>query len=239
MEHHLGPGSSGRRWRQELVYRTEIPLAASGSSAAQLAMGAEDEAVKRKVVSVFLRPDQPAAVVPATYTGSAISPTGRFLNHERSFAKTMRYRFSCCWDLPRAIMIHAKAGPTLSNNHRPYPLQEDTLGLARLRQKIHPVDDRLRFLAPVDPVVWDRRRFQLFCGSEYKWRPMCRPTSAAWAITRCPCYGGEQILGWANLKVVDGRLQHELGFAGPRPRGSTFQLAVDEALQRMQEFLEI
>jgi uncharacterized protein len=26
----------------------------------------------------------------------------------------------------------------------------------------HPVDDRLRFLAPFDPVVWNRRRFQLF-----------------------------------------------------------------------------
>ncbi len=68
---------------------------------------------------------------------------------------------------------------------------------------------------------------------------MCRPTSAAWAITRRPCYGGEQILGWANLKVVDGRLQHELGFAGPRPRGSAFQLALDEALQQMKEFLEL
>ena len=32
----------------------------------------------------------------------------------------------------------------------------------------HPVDDRLRFLAPFDPVVWDRRRFQLFWGWEYK-----------------------------------------------------------------------
>jgi hypothetical protein len=39
--------------------------------------------------------------------------------------------------------------------------------------------------------------------------------------------------------VVDGRLQHELGFAGPRPRGSVFQLALDEALQQMQEFLEL
>ena len=31
-----------------------------------------------------------------------------------------------------------------------------------------PVDDRLRFLTPFDPVVWDRRRFQLFWGWEYK-----------------------------------------------------------------------
>jgi hypothetical protein len=39
--------------------------------------------------------------------------------------------------------------------------------------------------------------------------------------------------------VVDGRLRHELGFAGPRPRGGAFQLALDQALQQMQEFLEL
>ena len=70
-----------------------------------------------------------------------------------------------------------------------------------------------------------------------RWRRICRPTSGAWATTRCPCSGASEVLGWANLKVVDGRLQHELGFAGPRPRGSAFRRALDEALQRMQEFL--
>ena len=54
-----------------------------------------------------------------------------------------------------------------------------------------------------------------------------------------PMLWGEQMLGWANLKVVEGRLQHELGFAGTRPRGRAFQLALDEALQQMQEFLEL
>jgi uncharacterized protein len=54
-----------------------------------------------------------------------------------------------------------------------------------------------------------------------------------------PMLWGEQILGWANLKVVDGRLQHELGFAGPRPGDRAFQLALDQALQQMQEFLEL
>jgi hypothetical protein len=47
------------------------------------------------------------------------------------------------------------------------------------------------------------------------------------------------MLGWANLKVVEGRLQHELGFAGPRPRDKAFRSALDEALQRMQVFLDI
>jgi uncharacterized protein YcaQ len=57
--------------------------------------------------------------------------------------------------------------------------------------------------------------------------------------TLLPMLWGEQMLGWANLKVVDGRLQHELGFAGLRPRGSAFQRALDQALQQMQKFLEL
>jgi uncharacterized protein len=102
-----------------------------------------------------------------------------------------------------------------------------------------PVDDRLRFLAPFDPVVWDRRRFHSFWGWEYKleaYVPAHRRRMGHYAI---PMPWNEQILGWANLKVVDGRLHHELGFPGPRPRGRTFQRALDEALQQMQAFLDL
>jgi uncharacterized protein len=103
----------------------------------------------------------------------------------------------------------------------------------------HQVDDRLRFLAPFDPVVWDRRRFQLFWDWEYKleaYVPVHKRRMGHYAM---PMLWREQIPGWANLKVVDGRLRHELGFAGPRPRGSAFQLALDEALHQMQEFLDL
>lgn len=54
-----------------------------------------------------------------------------------------------------------------------------------------------------------------------------------------PMLWGEQMIGWANLKVVEGRLKHDLGFAGPRPRGSEFKAALDEALQRMRRFLAL
>ena len=54
-----------------------------------------------------------------------------------------------------------------------------------------------------------------------------------------PLLWGEQMLGWANLKVVDGRLRQELGFVGQRPRGRAFQLALQEALKQMQDFLEL
>ena len=103
----------------------------------------------------------------------------------------------------------------------------------------NPIDDRLRFLAPFDPVVWDRRRFQLFWGWEYKLEAYVPAHKRCMGHYAMPMLWGEQMLGWANLKVVDGRLLHELGFAGPRPRGSAFHLALDEALQHMQEFLEL
>ena len=103
----------------------------------------------------------------------------------------------------------------------------------------HPVDDRLRFLAPFDPVVWDRRRFQLFWGWEYKLEAYVPPHKRRMGHYAMPMLWGEQMIGWANLKVVDGRLEHELGFAGPRPRGSAFRLALDEALERMRGFLEV
>ncbi len=102
----------------------------------------------------------------------------------------------------------------------------------------HSIEDRLRFLTPFDPVVWDRRRFKLFWGWEYKleaYMPAHKRRMGHYAL---PMLWGEQMLGWANLKIVDGRLQHELGFIGLRPRDRAFQVALDEALQQMQFFLD-
>ena len=103
----------------------------------------------------------------------------------------------------------------------------------------HLVDDRLRFLAPFDPVSWDRRRFQLFWGWEYKLEAYVPPHKRRMGHYAMPVLWGEQMLGWANLKVIDGQLRHELGFVGPRPHGPVFERALDEALHQMQVFLKL
>jgi uncharacterized protein len=103
----------------------------------------------------------------------------------------------------------------------------------------HVVDDRLRLLSPFDPVVWDRRRFRLFWGWEYKLEAYVPPHKRRMGHYAMPMLWGEQILGWANLKVVDGRLRHELGFVGARPRSSAFKAELDQALQQMREFLNL
>jgi uncharacterized protein YcaQ len=100
-------------------------------------------------------------------------------------------------------------------------------------------DDRLRLLAPFDPVVWDRRRFQAFWGWQYKLEAYVPAHKRRMGHYAMPMLWRGQMPGWGNLKVVDGRLQHELGFVGPRPRGRDFRSALDEALHRMEEFLEL
>ncbi len=110
--------------------------------------------------------------------------------------------------------------------------QGEKLAAARYR-----IDDKLRFLTPFDPVVWDRRRFQMFWEWEYKLEAYVPAHKRRMGHYAMPVLWGEQMLGWANLKVVDGRLQHELGFAGKRPRGKGFSMALDDALHRMREFL--
>ena len=103
----------------------------------------------------------------------------------------------------------------------------------------HQVDGRLRILSPFDPLVWDRRRFHLFWGWEYKFEAYLPAHKRRRGHYAMPVLWGESVLGWANVKVVDGRLRHELGFAGPRPRGRAFQRALDEALGELERFLRL
>ena len=101
----------------------------------------------------------------------------------------------------------------------------------------HDAGESLRFLTPFDPVVWDRRRFRLFWGWEYKmeaYLPAHRRRMGHYAM---PVLWRDRVTGWANLKRIDGRLRHELGFAGRRPAGRAFRRALDDALERMLEFL--
>ena len=47
----------------------------------------------------------------------------------------------------------------------------------------------VRFLAPFDPVVWDRYRFEHLWGWAYRFEAYTPPAKEKWAITRSRCYG--------------------------------------------------
>jgi uncharacterized protein YcaQ len=108
------------------------------------------------------------------------------------------------------------------------------------RSRRHQADDQVRFLAPFDPVVWDRRRFELFWDWAYKFEayvPAAKRTMGHYAM---PVLWGEQMLGWANLSVVNGRLKHSLGYAqGAAPRSAAFRRNLSQALRAFEVFLGI
>ena len=102
----------------------------------------------------------------------------------------------------------------------------------------HQPDNGVRLLAPFDPVVWDRRRFEMLWGWAYRFEayvPAPKRTMGHYAL---PVLWGEQMVGWANLRVERGRLQHALGFvAGRPPRDAGFRRALGEELARFEAFL--
>ena len=59
--------------------------------------------------------------------------------------------------------------------------------------------ERVRFLAPFDPVVWDRRRFELFWGWAYRFEAYTPVRKRKLGYYALPLLWRDEVLGWANL----------------------------------------
>lgn len=105
------------------------------------------------------------------------------------------------------------------------------------RSRRHQLDETLRLLAPFDPVVWDRRRFEIFWGWAYRFEAYTPAPQRVRGYYALPLLWRGEVIGWANVGVKEGQLQPNLGFIGARPVEPAFNQALDEELQRMTLFL--
>ena len=101
------------------------------------------------------------------------------------------------------------------------------------------VTDTVRLLAPFDPIVWDRRRFEMLWGWAYRFEaytPVKQRTRGYYAL---PLLWRDRVVGWGNLAVAGAALHADLGFVGGRrPRDRAFRRALDEELDRFRAFLD-
>jgi uncharacterized protein len=98
--------------------------------------------------------------------------------------------------------------------------------------------DAVRLLAPFDPVVWDRRRFEMFWGWAYRFEAYTPAAKRVRGYYALPLIFRDQVIGWGNVTVKNGALQTELGYmAGKRPAEPEFRIALDEELARLEIFL--
>ena len=98
--------------------------------------------------------------------------------------------------------------------------------------------DTVRLLAPFDPVVWDRPRFELLWGWEYRFEAYTPVPKRKLGYYALPLLWRDRVLGWANVATVDGRISPELRYVAERaPRDRGFAAALDEELSRLESSL--
>lgn len=97
--------------------------------------------------------------------------------------------------------------------------------------------DVVRLLAPFDPVVWDRRRFELLWGWPYRFEAYTPVAKRKLGYYALPLLWRDRVVGWANVSVVNGALQVVFGYVTSRPRDRAFSRELAAEVDRMQTFL--
>ena len=108
------------------------------------------------------------------------------------------------------------------------------------RSRRHQVPDEVRLLAPFDPVVWDRLRFEIFWDWAYRFEAYTPAPKRLRGYYALPLLWRDAVIGWGNLSVVDGRLVPSMGFtSGRAPREPAFRRALEAEFGRIGDFLAV
>ena len=113
-----------------------------------------------------------------------------------------------------------------------WPGDENVLG--------HATQEKVSLLAPFDPVVHDRARFELLWNWVYRleaYTPVAKRKLGYYAM---PLLWRDHVIGWANVSVKQGELDVDLGYASSEaPRDREFKRELEAELDRLREFLRL
>jgi uncharacterized protein YcaQ len=99
-------------------------------------------------------------------------------------------------------------------------------------------EDVVRFLAPFDPLVWDRRRFEHFWGWPYRFEAYTPPAKRKLGYYALPLLWRADVIGWVNVLRRGKESMIEPGFVpGRQPSGKAFQDAFAAEAERLRYFL--
>ncbi len=83
--------------------------------------------------------------------------------------------------------------------------------------------DVVRFVAPFDPVVWDRRRFEIFWSWAYRFEAYTPPHKRQRGYYALPLLWRDRVIGWGNVSVQHGELHADIGYLKSAPRDRALQ----------------
>jgi uncharacterized protein YcaQ len=111
---------------------------------------------------------------------------------------------------------------------------------------------RVRFLAPFDPIVWDRTRFEHLWGWQYRFEAYTPVDQRVRGYYAMPLLWDDEIVGWVNTGATGAKgaggargatgagvaLDVQVGFVRGRPRDREFRRELDAEIARLEAFLK-
>lgn len=97
----------------------------------------------------------------------------------------------------------------------------------------------VKILAPFDPLVWDRRRFEHFWGWAYRFEAYTPSAKRLRGYYAMPLLWGDDVIGWANASIQSGVLDVEIGFVRNKPREPDFHRELEKEIERLRIFLNL
>jgi uncharacterized protein YcaQ len=96
----------------------------------------------------------------------------------------------------------------------------------------------VRLLAPFDPVVWDRRRFELFWDWPYRFEAYTPAAKRKLGYYALPLLWRDRVAGWANVTGAGPTVAVEVGYqSGRPPAGAAFRRELEAEIERLRRFL--
>ncbi len=100
-------------------------------------------------------------------------------------------------------------------------------------------DDIVRILAPFDPIVRDRDRFEHLWGWTYRFEAYTPASKRVRGYYAMPILWQKDVIGWANAQVVESHLIVEMGYER-RPRHlRAFKSALEQEVSNLATFLRL
>jgi len=99
--------------------------------------------------------------------------------------------------------------------------------------------ETVRLLAPFDPVVHDRARFERLWGWVYRFEAYTPAAKRKLGYYAMPLLWRERVIGWANLSVKNGKLDADSGYIDSKPRDRAFKRGLESEMERMRAFLRL
>jgi uncharacterized protein YcaQ len=99
-------------------------------------------------------------------------------------------------------------------------------------------NETVRFLAPFDPLVWDRKRFEHFWNWSYRFEAYTPAAKRQLGYYAMPMLWRDHIIGWVTISNQKGKLIVDPGFKKDISTDLNFDREFEAEVERFRLFLE-